>query len=67
METRFLGTKWLQSDYRVRWRWADEALFTDMDGTFTEQPFCAPPPGELTGCHVLMNNLVNNQKSFPDC
>ena len=49
METRFSGTRWYQSDYRVRWRWDDEALFTDMDGTFCEQPFCA-------GCHVLRNN-----------
>ena len=49
METRFSGTKWYQSNYRVRWRWDDEALFTDLDGTFCEQPFCA-------GCHVLQNN-----------
>lgn len=60
METRFAGTVWLQSDNRVRWRWADEALFTDLDGTFADQPFCA-------GCHVLQNNLISNSKSFPDC
>ena len=67
METRFSGTTWLESDYRVRWRWADEALFNDLDGTFTDQPFCAPPPGQVTGCHVLNNNLVSNQQAFPDC
>ena len=48
-ETRFSNITWLQSNYRVRWRWNDEALFTDLDGTFCEQPFC-------TGCHVLQNN-----------
>ena len=60
METRFSGTTWLQSDQRVRWRWDDEALFTDVDGTFADQPFCS-------GCHVLKNNLVASQHSFPDC
>ena len=60
METRFAGTIWLQSTNRVRWRWNDEALFTDLDGTFTDQPFCA-------GCHVLQNPLVANPTAFPDC
>ena len=56
-ETRFSGITWLQSDRRVKWRWDDEALYTDLDGTFTEQPFCAAPPGQVTGCHVLSNGL----------
>ena len=60
METRFRGTTWLESNYRVRWRWADEALYTDLDGTFADQPFCA-------GCHVVQNGLVSNPTAFPDC
>ena len=60
METRFSGVKWFESNYRVRWRWTDEALFHDLDGTFCEQSFCA-------GCHVLQNTLVNNKHAFPDC
>ena len=53
-ETRFSNITWLQSNYRVRWRWDDEALFTDLDGTFCEQPFCV-------GCHVLQNNRRSPQ------
>ena len=60
METRYAGTTWLQSDRRVRWRWNDEALFTDLDGTFAQQPFCA-------GCHVTSNPLIANRQAFPDC
>ena len=66
-ETRFSGIKWLQSNYRVAWRWNDEALYTDLDGTFTEQPFCAAPPGQVAGCHVLRNGLVTDSQAFPDC
>ena len=68
-ETRFSGITWLQSNYRAAWRWNDEALYTDLDGTFADQPFCAAPQqGQLnggTGCHVLQNDLVGNYKSFP--
>ena len=60
METRFSGTKWVNSDFRVRWRWDSEHLLTDMDGTFAEQPFCA-------GCHVLRTPLTMDQHAFPDC
>jgi hypothetical protein len=60
METRFSGVTWLQSPNRVRWRWNDEALFYDIDGTFADQPFCA-------GCSVLKNNLVSDPDAFPDC
>ena len=67
METRFTGITWLQSNYRVKWRWDDEALYTDLDGSFTEQPFCAAPSGQQTGCHVLKNGLVSDYKNFPDC
>ena len=59
-ETRFSGTKWVQSSHRVRWRWRDEALFTDLDGTFTEQPFCS-------GCHILSSEFLANRRAFPDC
>ena len=73
-ETRFSGIKWLQSNYRVAWRWADEALYTDLDGSFADQDFCGAPnmgvgqnPNlpESTGCHVLKNSLVENTKVFP--
>ena len=61
METRFSGTTWLQSDYRVRWRWANEAVFTDLDGTF-----CDNRPREA--CHVLRNDLMQqNSHAFNDC
>ena len=75
-ETRFSGIKWLQSNYRAAWRWNDEALYTDLDGSFADQEFCGGPnmgvgqnPNlpETTGCHVLKNSLVENTKSFPDC
>ena len=59
-ETRFSGTRWVESQYRARWRWQSEALLTDVDGTFAEQPFCA-------GCHVLKSNLLATHDAFPDC
>ena len=63
METRFSGTKWFNSEYRVRWRWANEAVFTDTDGTFCDHQ----RPG-WTGCHVARNDLIlQNPHSFPDC
>ena len=67
-ETRFSGIKWVNSDHRVRWRWIDEAWFTDLDGTFTEQPFCKGDPAiEGHGCHLLNTPLVTNKHAFPDC
>ena len=60
-ETRFHRTKWVNSENRVRWRWNDEHMFTDMDGTFADQPgFCA-------GCHLLRNPMLANPHGFPDC
>ena len=58
METRFSGTTWHQSDKRVHWRWVDEAILTDLDGTFTDN---AP------GCTVVHNNLVSDPRAFPEC
>ena len=58
METRFSGTAWHQSDRRVHWRWVDEALLTDLDGTFTDN---AP------NCTVVHNNLVSDPRAFPEC
>ncbi len=58
METRFSGTTWLQSNNRARWRWVDEAIFTDLDGTFTENE---------PGCTVVHNNLVSDPRAFPEC
>ena len=61
METRFVGTKWVESaHHRVRFRWDEEMLLTDVDGTFTEQAFCA-------GCHVMRSALLVSQDAFPDC
>ena len=59
-ETRFSGTKWVESSRRLRWRWNDAHLVTDVDGTFAEQPFCA-------GCHVVRSGLVASTSAFPDC
>ena len=59
-ETRFSGTKWVQSDRRMRWRWDNEAVLIDLDGSFADQPFCA-------GCSLLRNNFVVNPRAFPDC
>ena len=58
METRFSGTAWHQSDRRVHWRWVDEAILTDLDGTFTDN---AP------NCTVVHNNLVADPRAFPEC
>ena len=60
IETRFRDIKWFEADYRVRWRWDNEALFEDVDGTFVDQPFCA-------GCSVLNNGLVRDTRAFPEC
>ena len=59
-ETRFSGTRWVVSSHRVRWRWDDSHLITDVDGTFADQLFCA-------GCHVVRNGLVGCATAFPDC
>lgn len=59
-ETRFRDTTWIQSWNRVNWRWQNEALFTDLDGTFGDQPFCK-------GCSVLFNRLVTDAKAMPEC
>ena len=62
METRFSGTRWLESNYRVRWRWNNEAVFTDSDGTFCDNP------AWTSGCHVVRNDLfLHNPHAFPDC
>ena len=36
METRFQQVTWHQASRRVRWRWNTEAVFHDLDGTFTQ-------------------------------
>lgn len=58
METRFKGIKWLESNNRVRWRWPNEALFVDVDGTFT---------GHAPGSSVLENDMISNERGFPEC
>ena len=59
-ESRFKGTKWVQSDRRLEWRWDNEAVIVDLDGSFANQPFCA-------GCSLLNNVFVRNHHAFPDC
>ena len=59
-ETRFSGTRWVESLYRVQFRWQSEFLLTDLDGTFADQPFCA-------GCHILFSPLLISTDTFPDC
>ena len=58
-ETRFRKTTWLESDYRVRWRFVNEALYTDLDGTFADQPFCK-------GCSVVLNKFMMDSRSIPE-
>ena len=55
-ETRFSGIAWHQASHRVRWRWMNEALFVDVDGTFT---------GAGAGASVLNNNMVDNPAACP--
>ena len=57
-ETRFKGVTWLQSNFRVRWRWAVEALFVDVDGSFTEG---------LAGASVLDDTLTADPRAYPEC
>jgi hypothetical protein len=59
-EVRWRNTRWLESNYRVRWRWENEAIFVDLDGTFADQPFC-------TQCTVLSNALVWDARALPEC
>ena len=62
METRFSGTRWLQSDYRVRWRWANEMLLNDVDGSFCDRPSWSG------GCSVVRNDLVlQDEARFAEC
>ena len=58
METRFSAIQWIESSTRVRWRWANEALFVDVDGSFT---------GHGAGSAVLENPMVSNANAFPEC
>ena len=60
LETSFRGTTWVESDFRVKWRWDNEALFKDLDGSFAEQSFCE-------NCSVLNNAFVRNFRAFPEC
>ena len=58
METRFVGTSWHSSSHRVRWRWSDEAIFHDLDGTFTQHS---------AGCKVLHDSLIADTRAYPEC
>ncbi len=57
-ETRFERTTWHEADHRLRWRWDNEGIVADLDGTFAEQPFCA-------GCHLLSSAFTRNTRAFP--
>eukprot|EP00964_Phaeocystis_antarctica_P126639 scaffold90300_cov63-Phaeocystis_antarctica.AAC.1 len=58
METRFRNVTWLQANFRVRWRWTTEAVFHDLDGTFTQHS---------AGCKVLYDDVISDQRAFPEC
>ena len=58
METRFQQVTWLQASRRVRWRWNTEAVFHDLDGTFTQHS---------AGCKVLYDDVIADQRAFPEC
>ena len=65
-ETRFRNTRWIESFYRVRWRFDNEALFRDLDGTFTGRDFCAQPRPRAQ-CTVLKNAIVTDARATPEC
>ncbi len=58
METRFQQVTWLQASRRVRWRWNTEAVFHDLDGTFTQHS---------AGCKVLYDDVIADPRAFPEC
>ena len=58
METRFQGVTWLQTSRRVRWRWNTEAIFHDLDGSFTQHS---------AGCKVLYDDVIADPRAFPEC
>jgi hypothetical protein len=57
-ETRFAGVTWQNAQRRVRWRWNDEGVFTDMDGTFTEVG---------VGYFAATSELLADRRAFPEC
>lgn len=66
VETRFRATTWIESDYRVRWRWANEAMFRDLDGTFTQRDFCENPK-QHQQCVVASNSIISDRRAMPEC
>lgn len=46
----------------MRWRWNDEHIVTDVDGTFADEPFCSG-----SGCHIMRSGLLSHSSAFPDC
>ena len=57
-EVQLKNMSFVESDKRAYFRWFDEMLLHDLDGTFTEGP---------AGQHVVHTPLVWNSDVFPDC
>ena len=57
-ETKFQGIVWSNAARRVRWRWHSEAIFTDLDGTFT---------GMGAGYFAASTPLLSSREAFPEC
>ena len=63
-ETRFSGITWSNSRYRVGWRWEQEGILVDVDGSFSGRPL--PTDGQMLTV-VGANSLLTNPRVFPDC
>ena len=57
-ETRFEAIVWQNAQRRVRWRWGDEGVFADVDGTFTEMG---------AGYFAATSGLLVDPRAFPEC
>ena len=57
-ETKFEAITWQNAQRRVRWRWGDEGVFTDVDGTFTE---VGP------GYFAATSGLLADGRASPEC
>ena len=68
MEVRFANTSWVQANHRVRWRWPDEMVFVDADGTFVAQDDATPGGGSsFAGASVLHDALAADPNANGEC
>ena len=63
-ETRFSDITWSNARYRVGWRWEQEGILVDVDGSFSGRPL--PTDGQMLTV-VGANSLLTNARVFPDC